>query len=186
MTDDYIQEVLDGDTNAFRFIIMEYKNRAYSLAFSIVKDDVTAREVVQTSFIKAYTKLNTFRRDAAFGSWLYRIVVNEAIKAVNNQNKRTVSLDDVPEGCVSSELNEMMQKMTEDEQRYYIKKALERLLPKYSLALRLFYLEELHLDEMVEITGWTISNTKVILHRARKKMKELLTKQFNITKSELY
>jgi RNA polymerase sigma-70 factor (ECF subfamily) len=186
MSDDYVQKVLDGDTEAFRFIILEYQNRAYSLAFSIVKDEVTAQEVVQTSFINAYTKLDTFRGDAAFGSWLYRIVLNEAFKAGGNQNKSTVSLDDVPEDSIPSELNEIMQKMTEDEQRYYINKALEQLLPKYSLALRLFYLEELQIKEIVEITEWTASNTKVTLHRARKKMKGLLTKEFNVDKSKLY
>jgi RNA polymerase sigma-70 factor (ECF subfamily) len=186
MSDDYVQKVLDGNTEAFRFIILEYQNRAYSLAFSIVKDEVTAQEVVQTSFINAYTKLDTFRRDAAFGSWLYRIVVNEAFKAAIKQNESTVSLDDVPKSCVSAELNGIMQKMTEDEQRYYINKALAQLLPKYSLALRLFYLEELQIKEIVEITEWTASNAKVILHRARKKMKGLLTKEFNVDKRELY
>ena len=60
--------------------------------------------------------------------------------------------------------------LKEEEQIYLINEALQKLPPKESLALRLFYLEEESIKEVCEITGWTESNTKVILHRARKNM----------------
>lgn len=78
MTDVYIQKVLDGDTDAFRFIIKEHKDNAYSLAISILKNEFEAKEIVQTAFIKAYTKLDTFKGTSSFATWFYRIIINEA------------------------------------------------------------------------------------------------------------
>ena len=186
MTNVYIQRVLDGDTDAFRFIIQEYKDRAYSLAISVVKDEFDAQDVVQTAFIKAYTKLDTFKGNSRFSTWLYRILINEALSTKRKSKDNTISIDDAASTNIPSEINNTFLKMEEDYQRYYINKALKDLSAKYSLALRLFYLEEFNIDEITQITGWTNSNTKVILHRGRNKMKKMLTTQFNIDKEELY
>jgi len=76
----------------------------------------------------------------------------------------------------------MLLSLSEDEQRYCINEALKKLPPKESLVLRLFYLQEESVKEIGEITGWSASNVKVMLHRARKKMQVVLQQ---IMKSEL-
>lgn len=186
MTQQYIQKVLDGDTEAFRFIIREHKDRAYTLAISVVKDEFTAREVVQSAFIQVYAKLHTFRGDARFSSWLHRIVINEAFKKASKDNRNHTPLDTVAPGEINPEENETLAQMDVDYRRYYINKALQQLSAKYSLSLRLFYLEEYDLKGISEVTGWSNANVKVILHRARNRMKELLTNEFNIDKEELF
>ena len=85
MEDIYIQKVLDGNHDAFRFIIKKYQDLAFTYAMSVVKDEHLAQEVLQVSFIKAFTKLNTFKKKSKFSSWLYRIVVNESFKILNKQ-----------------------------------------------------------------------------------------------------
>lgn len=177
MDDIYIQRVLDGNQDAFRFLIKKYKNLSYSYAMSVVKDEFIAQEVLQTSFIKAYTKLHTFKRNAKFSTWLYRIVVNEAFKVLNKRKKdflvyeETIVHDQI-------EADEMLSKADVDYQKYYINEALKKLGAKESLALRLFYLEEHSIKEVEDITGWNKTNIKVLLHRGRTNMKKILTMHF--------
>ncbi|MEX1268800.1 MAG: sigma-70 family RNA polymerase sigma factor [Balneolaceae bacterium] len=186
MTDVYIQKVLEGDTDAFRFIIREHKDKAYSLAISVVKDEFEAREVVQTAFIKAYTKLDTFKANSRFDTWFYRILINEAFYKLRKLKVNPIPLDNVIISDIPSGVNSTILKMEEDYQRYYINEALKKLPANYSLALRLFYLEEYKINEITQITGWTDSNTKITLHRARIKMKKILTDLFNLDKEEMY
>ena len=177
---------MDGDAEAFRFIIKEHKDRAYTLAISVVKDKFAAKEVVQSAFIKAYTKLDSFRGEAKFSTWLHRIVINEAFKQINAKDRKNEVHEHLPAEDLAATTNGTVEKMDADHRRFYINKALQHLSPKYSLALRLFYLEEYDLKGITDVTGWSNANVKVILHRARKAMKDLLTNQFNIDKEALY
>ena len=77
-------------------------------------------------------------------------------------------------------------KIDGDDQRYYINEALKLLSANESLALRLFYLGENSIEEITEITGWTNSNIKVILHRARINMRQLLESRFNVNQTAFY
>jgi RNA polymerase sigma-70 factor (ECF subfamily) len=174
MDDIYIQKVLDGNQDAFRFLIKKYKNLSYSYAMSVVKDEFVAQEVLQTSFISAYTKLNTFKGNSKFSTWLYRIVVNEAFKVLNKRKKDFLVYE---ETTVNTEkgIDDMVLKTDLDYQQYYINEALKRLGAKESLALRLFYLEEHSIIEIADITGWNKTNIKVLLHRGRNNMKKILT-----------
>ncbi|MBC8755712.1 sigma-70 family RNA polymerase sigma factor [Kordia sp. YSTF-M3] len=174
MDDIYIQKVLDGNQDAFRFLIKKYKDLSYSYAMSIVKDEFIAQEVLQTSFIKAYTKLNTFKKNSKFSTWLYRIVVNEAFKVLNKRKKDFLVYE---ENTESNEvgIDDMIFKTDVEYQQYYINEALKKLGAKESLALRLFYLEEHTINEITDITGWNKTNIKVLLHRGRNNMKKILT-----------
>jgi len=184
--DQCIQKVISGDSEAFRYIIKSYKDEAYTLALSVVKEEFAAKDVVQNAFIKAYTRLDSFKGDAAFKTWFYRILLNEAFQINRKDKSRRETDASITEAELCSGKSSPLSKMTEDHQRYYIHTVLKKLLPKYSLALRLFYLEEFSIEEITDITGWSNSNTKVILHRARNKMKEILTETFNINEEKLY
>lgn len=186
MCDSYIQKVLDGDTDAFRFIIKQYKDEAYSLAISVVKDEFLAKDVTQNAFIKVYTKLDTFEENSKFSTWLFRIVINEAFILQRKQKRQTKIAEESSATNNRSAVNKSSQKIEEDNQRYYINEALKQIPAKYSLALRLFYLQDYSIEEIKEITGWSTSNTKVILYRARNKVKTVLDENYNIDKEELY
>lgn len=186
MCDTYIQRVRDGDTEAFRFIIKQHKDHAYSLAVSVVKDEFLAQDVVQNAFVKAYTKLNSFKGTSKFSTWLYRIVINEAFRQQRKQKRRVEVTDDFTRTTETQNISKTVLKMEEDNQRYYINEALKKLPADYALALRLFYLQDFSIAEITRATGWTSSNTRVILHRARNKMKILLTDLLNIDKKGLY
>lgn len=177
MDTEYIQKVLDGDANAFRYFIEKYRDMAYSLAVSIVKNDAIAEEVTQDAFLKAYKALDKFEQRSKFSTWLYKIVHNEGLKHI--RKKEFKYTDDVEElnDVQYSEINHSVAELNLQEQRYYINKGLEKLLPNDSMTLRLFYLEEKNLNEIGEITGLRISNIKTILHRARKRFYTVLKQE---------
>lgn len=186
MCDSYIQKVLNGDTNAFRFIIKQHQDEAFSLAMSVVKDEFLAKDVLQNAFIKAYTKLDTFQGNSKFSTWLFRIVINEAFTHQREQKRQTKIAEGISETDNRPTLNKSSKKIEENDQRYYINEALKQIPAKHSLALRLFYLLDYSVEEIREVTGWSNSNTKVILYRARNKAKKLLDGTYNIDKEELY
>jgi RNA polymerase sigma factor (sigma-70 family) len=178
-------KVIEGDSEAFRHLISKYKNMAYSIAMSIVKDEFDAEEVLQVSFLKAYEKLNSFEELSKFSTWFYRIVVNESFKVIKKKKSEFVDFkEDL--SCLSTEIESTVLKLETDDQKYLINEALLKLSAKESLALRLFYLDGNSIEEIGNITGWTESNIKVILHRARINLKYLLTKVYKIDKKQLY
>lgn len=185
MDDYYIQKVLDGDTDSFRFIIKTYKDMAYSMAMSVVKDDLIAREVIQSSFVQAYISLSSFKGKSKFSTWLYRIVINEAFKVKKRESREFIIFGNT--SVISTlESDDLTKKIDEDEQKYYINKAMEMLSSKESLILRLFYLEDNSIDDISDVTGWTKTNIKVILHRARINMSRILINNFRLDPKSLY
>ena len=164
---DYIDRVLSGDTEAYRYFLRQYQDMAFNLAVSIVKDDQFAEEVVQDAFMKAFRNLKSFHRTAKFSSWLYRIIVNEAFQRLKKM-KRELPIVEV------DQVADTYQDHSDGNQEIQIQQALKAMPSKEGLALNLFYLEERSLLEVTKITGWSLSNTKVILHRARKQIRKLL------------
>jgi len=174
MDDVYVEKVCQGDTDAFRYFLKKYKDMAFSLSVSIVKDEFIAEEVVQDSFVKAFNGMRSFNATSTFRTWFYRIVLNEAFQRRKKIKKDFLEFkpdynDEIKDESILLELDK-------DEQIYNINEALKMLPDRESVVLRLFYLEEESIKDVCEITGWTESNTKVILHRARKSMLHALNK----------
>lgn len=172
----YIRKVLEGDPEAFRYFLKNYKDMAFHVAVSIVKDAHYAEEVVQDAFMKAFKGLQSFNRTAKFKTWFYRIVINEAFQRLRKIKREVVSFVPV-EDIIFSE-SALLYESGEEQQKHMISDALNKLQPKESLALTLFYLEEYSMEEICSITGWSLSNTKIVLHRARKGMRSMFGSTF--------
>lgn len=167
----YIDKVLGGDTNAFSYLIEKYKNMAYTIAIKIVKNNEDAEEIAQDSFLKAYNKLNTFKGNSKFSTWLYTIVYRNAISKVRKKKIITTDIDDhVINNYQSDHDFPQIEAIKNKEQEIYVKKIINKLPETDALLITLFYLNESKVDEIEEITGLTRTNIKVKLHRARKKL----------------
>lgn len=165
----HIDKVLAGDKNAFRYFIKTYKGMAYSIAIAMVKNEFNANDVVQNSFIRAFKALHSYRSDAKFSTWLYKIVVNEALKFLkkNNRSKEFITFMDDPLDYETS-FNEAVINFDKADQKMKISKTMNLMKPKEALVLKLHYLHEEPIAEVEKITGFTKANIKVLLHRARK------------------
>ena len=180
-----INRILNGDPEAFRQLIAKYKDMAYSIAMSVVKDEFYAEEIIQGSFLIAYSKLATFKGASKFSTWFYRIVTNESFKLAKRHKAEFVYYMDAPPE-ISDEIDNAILKLEEDDQKYFINEALKILSAKESLTLRLFYLEENSIEEISGITGWSSSNIKVVLHRARFNLRYILSEIYKLDKKVLY
>jgi RNA polymerase sigma-70 factor (ECF subfamily) len=180
-----IRQILEGNSEAFRQIVLKYKDMAYSLAMSILKDEFYAEEILQSSFLIAYDKLSTFKGASKFSTWFYRIVINESFKYAKKHKTEFIDFVETPPE-ISNEFENTILKLEVDDQKYYINEALKKISAKESLILRLFYLDENSIEEIASETGWSISNIKVILHRARINLRITLTEVYKLDKKVLY
>jgi RNA polymerase sigma-70 factor (ECF subfamily) len=184
MDEIYIRKILEGNSEEFRYIIDKYKDMAYSIAMSVVKDEFLAEEIIQTSFVKAFEGLDSFKGNSKFSTWFYRIVINESFKiAKKHRNELLTFVEEY--SVIPVELEKSILELEEDDQKYFINEALKKLTSKESLILRLFYLEENSIDEISNLTGWSESNIKVILHRARTNLRLVLSDIYKLSKKEL-
>jgi RNA polymerase sigma factor (sigma-70 family) len=174
----YIRQIIAGDAERFGYFVDTYQHLAFTIAFRIVNNQEDAEEVVQDAFVKAYMSLQNFRQDSKFSTWLYKIVVNTALsktrrKKLSITDNETTAIEEITiEGIENA-----YAKLAHEEQKRIINSALDEMNMEDSLLLTLFYLQELSLDEIMEITGTPKENIKVKLHRARKKMFTILQKQ---------
>jgi RNA polymerase sigma-70 factor (ECF subfamily) len=167
MDDFYIEKILKGDSNSFQYFIKTYKRFAFSMAYAILKDKHVTEDVVQDSFVKAFQGLKYFKRNSKFQTWLGKIVINESLKKARIRAAENIisnNISDVEIEIVNDSINSLLQ----EEQKLYISAVFEQLSSNESLALELFYLNENSLEEVIEITGWSASKTKMLLLRGRK------------------
>ena len=186
-----ISSVLKGNDEDFKYLIERYKDRAFSLLKRILRNDMDAEEALQDSFIKAFKSLKSFKGEAKFSSWFYRIVYNTAMTKISNR-KTDLKIVDIEFDDNDEPINDLSNLYEENDTVFanlnsteeFINKLLDMIPVKYSSVLTMFYIDELNIEEIAQSTGMTISNTKVILHRARNLLKSLAEKHNLI--NELY
>lgn len=178
-----LESILRGNQSDFNLIIDRYKNRAFSLLRRVLKNDLDAEEVLQDSFLKVYFGMKNFRKDSKFSTWLYRIVYNCAMTKLSSRTRRidmsTVSIEDKMNIEATSQNNDEESGSFSE----FLTLLVEKLPPKYSAVIDLFYKEELNCEEISNITGDSVANVKVLLHRARNMLKDMIEK--NNLKKEL-
>ncbi len=164
-----ILKIKAGDTVAFRQLVEKYKNVSLSLAVSILKDQSTAEDVLQDVFVKVFKSIDNFKFKSKFSTWLYRIVINSSYNALK-KIKNNRGIEEVDNASVASDEMLGIEALNQSERRRYIIKAFDKLRPDEALVLRLFYLGELSMKEIQEITDFSIAKIKVDLHRGRDNM----------------
>ncbi|MBL4703837.1 MAG: sigma-70 family RNA polymerase sigma factor [Flavobacteriales bacterium] len=170
----YINQVLDGNTDQFAVLVERYKDFAYTIALRITKNVEDAEEVAQDAFLKAFQQLENFHGSAKFSTWLYTIVFRTAISKTRKKGLETYDVEEhvVENAYYSNETP--LDELSKVDQRNYVRAAIDRLSEMDGLIISLYYIEESTISEIEEITGWSESNVKVKLHRARKRLhKEL-------------
>lgn len=169
-----IDSVLKGNVNDYSLLIDKYKHRAFSLLMNMLKNKMDAEEALQDSFIKAFHSLNTFRGDSQFSTWLYKIVFNTGITIVSAQKRKIEmqmnSLDDI--NYLKDEDNEVYS--ISENKKQYLLNMVDKLPIRNSLVLILYYIDNLSIKEISKVLDLTLVNSKVLLHRSRNLLKDLL------------
>lgn len=177
----YVNKVLSGETQNFSHLVDKYKDVVFSIAIKVLRNREDAEELAQESFIKAFKSLHTFKGNARFSTWLYRITYNNCISEIRKRKMKFVSADDVQLPDEPEEMN--FDGIPAENRAKFVKAALDKLPhDEYTLIL-LYYFEDKTIDEIALITKMTDSNVKVKLFRARKKLHIILNEML---KEELY
>ena len=167
----YINKVINGDTNAFAYLVDEYKNMVYSLAYKMTKNKEEAEEISQDTFIKAFKNLSKFKGDSKFSTWLYRIAYHTSLDAIkkNKKNNSNVEINEFTFNQIQSVEN-ILEGIERKERSIILSGCLDKLPEEERSIIWMFYYDELSLKEITEITDFSEANLKVKLHRARKKL----------------
>lgn len=173
-----IAECLGGRRDAFGELVSRYQARLYNAALRLVNSPEDAADVVQDVFLSAYQALHTFKGDAEFFTWLYRIAFNTAISlkrkkrpslSLDNHTRKTGLDPDDPSEYVKP--NAAIER-TEDERQLH--DAIARLSAEHRDVLVLKDIEGMKYEEIADILGVPIGTIRSRLHRARLELRDLL------------
>src|SRR6267143_5092262 len=157
-----VSALSSGQPGAPEELLGTYGDRAYRLALRITRNTEDAEEVVQDAFCAIVRKIDAFRRQSAFSSWLYRIVANAAYNKLRERpgRRRAVSLDDIAPGHEDDAA-------VQNELRAVLQGAIHGLPPAYRAVFVLRDVDGLSNVEISEALGLSIANVKSRVHRAR-------------------
>jgi len=163
-----------GDHAAFEALVRRHRDSVLGLARRMVGDPEGAQDVAQEAFVKAFRELHRFRGEAAFGTWLYRIALNEARVYLRTQRRRQVRWERQRDEAAREAASP--QASAEDEvadEMGPLAALLQELPEKQRGALALFYLQELSVEQIGQTVGAPSGTVKAWLSRGREKLRRL-------------
>jgi RNA polymerase sigma-70 factor (ECF subfamily) len=175
-----------GDAAAFSELVRRHSPKIFRLARHIVQAPEDAEDVLQETFLKAYTHLGGFEGNSKFYTWLVRIAVNESLMKLRKRKAdRTVSLDEPVDGDDGEPIvreiavwDSPEQRFSQEELRAILDGAVESLPPIYRSVFMLRDIEELSIEETARALDLSIPAVKTRLLRARLQLREKLTRHF--------
>lgn len=174
-----VAAIRGGDTARFEELIRRYQPRLFATARRYARREDEVEDIVQEVFLKAFSKLNTWRGDAPFEHWLMRTAVHTCYDFLraHQRNREHNSTD------LSDEENDWLDRYAvapdkaetnADAARLLVGKVLEKMSPAGRLIITLLELEDRSVKEIAELTGWSVPLVKVRAFRARAEMKKIL------------
>ncbi len=181
-----VLKIRGGDTGAYRILVEQYQGRIYSMVLGMVKDEEHAWDITQDSLIKAFNKLDSFRVDSSFYTWLYRISSNSAIDHLRKaKRRRTEEFDD---GIGAKDQAGMIDPMysqtspSKDLERSQLKDrifdAMQHISPEQRQIVLLREVEGYSYKEISETMNIPEGTVMSRLFYARRKLQELLRSEF--------
>ena len=184
MSDDQqlIDDCLRGNSAAFGELVARYQDRLYNTVLRVVDHPEDARDVVQEAFLHAYQSLHSFKGNARFFTWLYRIAFNTAI-SLKRKRRLVLRLQPAADGSGGIDPHDPSEtsrpghalEMAEEEKR--VREALGRLSAEHRAVLVLKDMEGMKYEEMAEALQVPIGTIRSRLHRARLEMRDILLQE---------
>ncbi len=178
MNDDaqLIEEALKGRSAAFGQLVQKYQDRLYNTMVHVAGSAEDARDVVQDAFVQAFLKLETFQRNSAFYTWLYRIAFNLA--ASRGRRKRPVlSVERIRESVGHEPIETRAgpnEQMEQEERRAQVQQAIAALSDEHRTILVLREMDGCCYEEIAEMLGLPVGTVRSRLHRARLQLRDML------------
>jgi RNA polymerase sigma-70 factor, ECF subfamily len=186
-----VERAKSGDQSAFRAIMDQHNRRLYRVARAVMKDDTEAEDVVQETYLRAFSNLAKFRGESSLATWLTRIALNEAMGRKRKQ-RITVTLESVEtaQEDTSAQIIQFPAMSTETdpersaaqrEIRILLERAMDALPEAFRLVFVMRDVEEMSIEETATYLGIRPETVKTRLHRARRLLRQSLDGQLAST-----
>jgi RNA polymerase sigma-70 factor, ECF subfamily len=173
-----IERAKQGDAESFEALYGLHKRRVYSLCLRMTGNTAEAEDLTQEAFLQLYRKIATFRGESAFSTWLHRLSVNVVLMHLRKKSLPEVSLEEAMEPVQDDgprrEIGTRDNVLAGSIDRLNLQRSIESLPPGYRIIFVLHDVEGYEHNEIAEMMGCSIGNSKSQLHKARMKLRELL------------
>jgi len=172
-----IERAKQGDAGAFEALYNLHKRRVYSLCLRMTANTAAAEDLTQEAFLQLFRKIGTFRGESAFSTWLHRMAVNVVLMQLRKKGLPVVPLE---ENIETEEESPRKEPGADDPRlagsidRMQLQRSIESLPPGYRMIFLLHDVEGYEHNEIAEMVGCSIGNSKSQLHKARMKLREIL------------
>jgi RNA polymerase sigma-70 factor (ECF subfamily) len=169
-----------GDAAAFHWLYEKHYRRVFALSWRMVGNHAIAEELTQDTFLQVFRRLNTFRGDARFSTWLHRIAVNETLMSLRRRQHIVEELpleepdDDSHRPNILESLQVVDRRLLSSDDRVRLEHAVSQLPSGYAAIFVLHDVFGYAHHEIAELLGCTVGNTKSQLHKARLRLRSAL------------
>ena len=172
-----IERAKQGDAEAFEYLYGLHKRRVYSLCLRMTSNAAEAEDLTQEAFLQLFRKIGTFRGESAFSTWLHRMAVNVVLMQLRKKSLPVVPLEDTLETEEESPKKEPGApdiRLAGAVDRLQLQRAIDHLPPGYRTIFVLHDVEGFEHNEIADLVGCSIGNSKSQLHKARLKLRDFL------------
>jgi len=179
-----VQRARVRDEAAVRAIMQANNRRLYRLARGILRNDAEAEDVVQETYVRAFTHLDSFRGDSSLATWLARIAMNEALGRLRRQHP-SVEWTSLPPGVLEAQIiqfplsasSDPEKTMAQREIQHVVEHAIDDLPEAFRIVFITRVIEGMNVEETAEILGLKPETVKTRLHRARTMLRDNIEKK---------
>jgi len=172
-----IERAKQGDAEAFEALYNLHKRRVYSLCLRMTANTAAAEDLTQEAFLQLFRKIGTFRGESAFSTWLHRMAVNVVLMQLRKKGLPVVPLEEnieTEEETPRKEPGADDPRLAGSIDRMQLQRSIASLPPGYRMIFLLHDVEGYEHNEIAEMVGCSIGNSKSQLHKARMKLREIL------------
>jgi len=175
-----IKRILSGEKELYEILVRRNNQKLYRVIRGYLKDDGEIEDIMQDTYVKAFTKLHQFKLESTFSTWLIRIGINESLARLKDKGKLyhlneqsnnfSNTILEIPD---NRQLNPQ-DKMIRNEAKQILEDAIDSLDVKYKTVYILKKVEEMSLKEISVVLDITVANVKIRLYRSKEMLKEKL------------
>src|SRR5205814_159659 len=171
-----------GDAPAFELLYQLHSRRVYALCLRMVNNPADAEDLMQEAFLQLFRKIGTFRGESAFSTWLHRMTVNVVLMRLRKKSLPVASLEETTEPDEETsgprkDIGAPDLRLSGAVDRVNLERSIEKLPPGYRTVFVLHDVQGYEHNEIADIMGCSVGNSKSHLHKARTRLRELLQEE---------
>ncbi|PYU72168.1 MAG: RNA polymerase subunit sigma-24 [Acidobacteria bacterium] len=171
-----------GDVAAFEFLYHLHSRRVYALCLRMVNNPSDAEDLMQEAFLQLFRKIGTFRGESAFSTWLHRMTVNVVLMRLRKKSLPVASLEETTDpddetGGSRKDIGAPDLRLSGAVDRVNLERSVEKLPPGYRTVFVLHDVQGYEHNEIADIMGCSVGNSKSQLHKARSRLRDLLQEE---------